>query len=102
MKVRHLIHSVLVLSVLAAVSLSALRGDVQAEEWNIGKVTAVSENSLRIDGRTFFVNRPFVLRDTGRDVLPSDLNLLRGTSQILFRLDRDGRIVEIRIFKRKQ
>jgi hypothetical protein len=73
---------------------------LQASDWKIGRVTAVSEHSIKIDGRGHAVSQAVIIRDTGKEILPSDLDLLRGVDKILYRT-QEGKIVEIRIFTRK-
>jgi hypothetical protein len=69
-------------------------------DWEKGTITGIGERSITIDGWTYFVSETAVFSAAGSEEFTADLTMLRGVEEVLYRLE-DGKIKEIKIFRRK-
>lgn len=93
--------SVLLMVYFLVMAVAPVSSEVfHGKEWKIGKVTKVMVDSIRVDGRDYYVSESVIIKDINKEILPWDLRVLRGVDEILYRIV-DGEIVEIRIYKRR-
>lgn len=85
---------------LFSVVVPVFSGTLHGNEWKKGKVTSVDKYSVGIDGWRHRVSDSVVIKDTSGEILPKDLKVLKGADEILYRM-KEGKIVEIKIFKRR-
>ena len=73
---------------------------VSSDVWKKGRVTGISDNYLKIDGRGYNVNPLVVITDYDNNLLAPELSALRAVNKIIYKT-KDGEITEIRIIERK-
>ncbi len=99
MKSKKMIIIILIVFLSAAAFLftgNAVSGDT----WKKGRVTGVSDNYIKIDGRGFHVNPLVVITDYNDNLFPPEMSVLRAVNEILYKT-KAGEIIEIRIIERK-